>query len=428
MRSLAIIIVGISLAACTQPELNRRYASLGSPSDVKVGEEPEASFYLTPLPVPPSKSQTITALSDQGQAAYIEALASQGLSPAQLRAALAQALAKPASINVNLLKQTRRLVVSVLKDANFEPGDRIHELRLTLTMGVPGQNGVPPRSNKAEFLNWNRLETQYQTVDLGSIKLEKGIESSAEISAVIPGVSEISNLGGSITGSRAVTEEQNLRQRYVALAGRIEPKMLTIYMEGVNGIDLVGTSTADVSLKIEGGYQQEVHSFSQAGGAAKLSRGTITGPRSTCPVYAQIGGSYVVRKILGAGHRTTPEGDDHVVYLKRDIVSNAPIKLMTPSFQSLAMVIDSSDSNHQIWVKRPNDPEFREALLVSLSSAIGLAEWISNRLLAGQPLQFSDGTRVALFDVQAVPPAQITLSPSDARRIAAVPVDDIIGC
>jgi len=378
-------LISFALSACTQAELNRRHAFLGK----HVGSPPTASISVFPLAVPPSAARQITSLSDRGQAAFINALAEDTNSATQLRGAVATALGTPIAVGRDSRRQNRRLVISVLKENGFEPGDRISDLRLKLTL---------KDKNTAQILGWNRFETQYETVTLGEISREQSLEREASVTAAPPGVSAITQLAGSIAAREAITEEQNLRQRRVTLGGRVEPDSLTLIMEGVTGIDLVGTASVDVNLAIKKSITEEVHSFSMVDGKPRMLVGVDRRPTNSCPIEAKVSGNYTVRKIL-SGARTIPEGDDTVEYINTEISSETPVTLATPSAPPVFRLVESANfKGEEIWTKGPSDSRSSQMNIRSNREAVALLNWIYQQVESGETRPSINGWTFRVVD------------------------------
>jgi hypothetical protein len=139
-RPLVPLALVVLVAACAHPE-DRRWASMtvGRP---KADEIPSVSVYA--FAPPKSDSRTgVRDLSDQGQAAFIDALAESPAGAAVLRKALVTPLEGEGGAGaVDWTRLARTIVISVRKGLKSDPGDRLMRTVVTIkprgVMGEPG--------------------------------------------------------------------------------------------------------------------------------------------------------------------------------------------------------------------------------------------------------------------------------------------------
>ncbi|MEN0021195.1 MAG: hypothetical protein AAF747_09960 [Planctomycetota bacterium] len=313
----AFAVACLMIVGCTQPQLTRRHRQLEVADQ---HELVEASLFVAPNP--PS-STLLPTLTERGQKAFIEAAASDdqlALNAEDFRKLLSRPIGVPSTTtDYRLVK--RRLVFTAAKawpvgTANaksrmlLEPGNRISRLR-----------HVVSNLSGAQFVAWDKFETPYETVELGTI-------NQKQTAAFTPKFSP--NLAGSVLGTAEVsgelrselTEDLALRDRIVTVAGTMQAKSASVFQEGAFGIDLEGSVIADVTIRLDAGETADIfqHGSLRTNGqpteAAKLSWSflPVSFPAAGSDVEACYSADYVFRQVSGRqGARTVNEGDDSVV-------------------------------------------------------------------------------------------------------------------
>jgi hypothetical protein len=336
-QNLILVIAVFSLTACGA-ELPRRYKSMSverqAPREVLV----RASALVMERPKS-DEEPAVLQLSAEGQASLISAIAQVESSVAGLYQNLAKGFKKqPATDVIDRSQITRRIVFSTQKtDLAGESADRISRLEFRLEFSPTSL------ADHLQFHQWNRFETEYGEVDLGKIGVKKGTEISAKLSPTFGGTLNAGEAG--ITASREVSEELNLRQRFIALTGILDINRAMLVQEGVVGIDLSGNTSIDLSIKfvpaeIDSDQIVKFDSF-------RTSKGLKTADEVSyrvIPIYipslnvvnklkngvlCQLSGNYVLRHVRKGGE-TIIEGDDVVVFFRGSLqVTPNPISLMS---------------------------------------------------------------------------------------------------
>ena len=227
----------------------------------------------------------------------------------------------------DLTRISRRLVFS-LDNRSPGPANRISEARIY----------VYPLDG-TRFVSWNRIENDYQTVDLGKLNLSQERSASAELGLALPVLSATPSVSAS-AGS-TLQEETLLRQRRTALTGALTPRQAMLLQQGGTGIDLTGNVTADFELAVPRGGDQTVFVASLPAVCEQqpsFDRQTLRYPaKSAVPGRDTLGPEtvlfgvelrYVLRDVL-RGHETLVEGDDSVVF--REGVSRVDTVAVIPS-------------------------------------------------------------------------------------------------
>lgn len=284
---------------------------------------------------PETGMETIFRLSPAAQAAFIKAVGEKtGEADAFLKALGSGFRREPEEYPViqrNVFY--RRMVVSVEKATQFSkggqgpekpgpgPADRISELLVKFT-GL--KNG--------RFLSWNRFETQYETIDLGSLAFEESYR--ADLEAGLAGFlrKELEKKSTSVEGraepglgyGREMREELSLRQRYIGFSGRLSDKNADLYLQGVTGIDLAGNFSID--FKIEVPVSSRPAKVFLPGRLMKDNQplspdeltwktGILHYPACAEEVACDLSCVYTVRAVLQKDE-TIVEGDDRVVFVQ----------------------------------------------------------------------------------------------------------------
>jgi hypothetical protein len=356
------------LTGCFHGGVSDRYRQLTQTE----GENPpergvDVSVFTTPASG--GGSPTIFNLGDTGQAAYIKALADKTQSDDALTAAVARPLAASSgnTLDRNFLRQQRTIVISVI-DRNFGPADRIDRLEATFEILGDDDNSGSSFNPDATFRSWNLFQTQYETVDLGTISSTTTTSLGANLSSDLPQIAEIIELGidGKLEASR--NEEAKLNRRYVKLGGNLTPSRLTVLQEGVTGIDLAGTSQIRVTLHLGPGRPVTVTQFTPKNGErpAALSDGQWVYPFNSCPVLARVSSKARLR-VVHDGASTIPEGDDVISY---DVIQ--------PEVMDAVEIFPANSSPDTYYLETSD-----EARLVALKPGIaGRANYVDMRFVS----------------------------------------------
>lgn len=193
----------------------------------------------------------ILQLSDHGQAAFVEAAVKD---PTKLASSLGQTFPSPApstasrtqvrttlilthSINPEA-RLTRKL--SHLEARRPSEADRIAALEIELEHTGP-----------VAFDGFNRFTTVYGEVALGEVTQTSSRTFNASLSPTLTGsVTGAATAGG--TSGSSTEEKVVLKERIVQVSGYLEKDKGVIVLEGGVGLDLVGNTSVDVVLELDG--------------------------------------------------------------------------------------------------------------------------------------------------------------------------------
>lgn len=372
MRAILAALAAAAVAsACVPPRVTpavtRRYAHR------QFGRDTAHSVTLTaftiPVPAAAASANGITTLAPEAQAEVVKAVAGHTSTPASLTEAIGLPIggAGGAAPFVDLTRVSRRLVFSV-ENRSLGPADRVSLARIS----------IHPQG-EAAFRGWNRIENRYEQVDLGKLNLTRGVTNTGEIGATVPFLSLAPKVSTSATSS--LVEDVALTQRYAALTGAMTEREAVLLQQGVTGIDLTGTVTADVDISLPRGADVTVRhvAIPRKDGAPDCSarpvfqRQVVRYPRTADSVWIAAGLEYLLRRVQ-RGDETITESDDSVVLeLGQDSVTKV---LAIPGEDLKYSVYQLKLGNEFVEIR--DEHEFASSLLQvpSFDEAFGLLGWL----------------------------------------------------
>jgi hypothetical protein len=259
MKKLSIppVLILLALASCSHfGHLTRRYSSMEiHRNNDTIKKYIAVDAYSIEKEPETQKPKTIFDLLPQGQQALINEISKKESSSNALITAITSNLTQQTKNLTNVYdysKCNKRIIVSI-RNKGHSPADRIPKINVTLDLG-----------SKVRILSCNKLTTEYQTLDLGKLNFKTTLNSeiSGNISADVGTEAAItgqdaslktsgkSNTGvtGKMSANRSFEEEVYLKQRMVVLNAAINNNILTLYQEGISGIDLTGNILADITI------------------------------------------------------------------------------------------------------------------------------------------------------------------------------------
>ena len=313
-RIVSPLLAGLLLASACAPLLGpraaKRYVRMAVHGDSVPTREDWVDVSVFSLPIPPaSTARDLFVLAGEGQAAYIEALAARAKEGASLPQAFAAPIQQdrlPAVRDLNLVK--RRMVFSIENRSN-NPADRLVSIRLHLF------------PDSVELLNWDKLATAYDVIDLGSLTFGQSATMEAGLGATLGPLAPTL----SASGTSSLQEQIPLRQRVVSLSGTLNSNRATLLQQSGNGRDLTGNIVVDLEMRLDSSESPKPVTFVTSPGESDnamdcakrpiFRQQTVLAPRrGGRPVKGRVVVEYVLRHVL-SGHETLHEGDDEVVYL-----------------------------------------------------------------------------------------------------------------
>jgi hypothetical protein len=311
-RGPALRVVAIAApllaAACANPVLSRRYEHVLDPAEptqerCRLLTTSGFAFELEE----PSTRLTIKDLSERGQQSLLEQLGRGEKAETVLKLAGEKLGAAADAEMITERSGWKRRIVLSLDHLQRGAADRLARARLKLQLD-PGQ---------LRFYSWNRLETAYASVDLSRISHVQRTQIGVAGQFGTPGASATPE----VRREDVTTEEQAIRQRYVALSGVLSEWEATILEEGVAGIDLTGNVVFDVEIRAIAPERRLVMVFANLRGTDRKPKppgevemkikSAYYSPGADEDLVATLSYDFVVRAVKWGG-RTLPEGDDWV--------------------------------------------------------------------------------------------------------------------
>jgi len=310
------LLILVTLSACATPELSKRYAKADF---AQLKTETDAKKYVTikvvsyPITTKPTQYKKIFDLSDHGQQAFINALKEKEIETDNFLSKLLSSLESKQSKNViDQTKFSRKLVLSIKNETDF-PANRIDTIKLTLTI---------KDSKKVKFSNWDKIVTNYQSIDIG--KLTLGKTSSFSFSPEITTEAGASAKFGTLSYERSLKEEVSIKDRSVT-SGTLTDEEAILFQKGAPGMDLSGNLIADVEFEVTDIAVKTLYKFDhlfKKDGSPETEHKNIN-IIETLALYPNLkedikGGlefDFVFREVK-SGQETFLEGDDSVVFQK----------------------------------------------------------------------------------------------------------------
>lgn len=385
---MLLVIGSVSLGACeSRTELMRRYQSVEGayPGNVETAGVDVGVFSIA---LPGGAPRGVLDLSDRAQEKFIE-IVGENASVRELGAALATPFRAPVPPSGDAGRIARRLVLSVI-DRDFGPADRLDRLELTIRLkndASPqgGNCGTGPGQEScldASFTGWTLFETRYDTVDLGKATAKQSTSLEGTIGLLPTQVAEITSLSITPKVSRDLSEELNVRRRYVTLAGELSPTKLRVLQQGVTGIDLVGTSQIDVTIDLGQREPGRRYRFTtDKAGTTSLTSYTQLQPQLVCDLEATLEGRYRIRSVgPKSGDDTSVEGDDRVRYLSKSFSRVEPVLLVSARDIGNPGFVILLSGGREMQVLRPSradhDANYEPLHFADLDEAVAFVQWL----------------------------------------------------
>ncbi len=289
---VCVVIAMITVGCGTNGHLTRRYKSLTLTEQNNLDHYMDVSVFITdPDPTPPTPKKTIFDLSPAAQKELIRQFSCFEKNASSVITDISKPLSASPKADIRFIDYTRipKRIVLTLKNKSHWPADRISKAEIHLCL-----------SKEVRLLSCNRLETAFQTVDLGKVNYSNSLSAEVTGNLGVGASSSVENgggnawkstrtrydgdnntyqqtdgsedgsstyykttdgstnsqgLNGKLSGSRSFSEEVLLRQRIVALNVSVENNTLSVLQESISGIDLTGNIIADIVF--DGQTQQQ---------------------------------------------------------------------------------------------------------------------------------------------------------------------------
>ena len=343
--------------------------------------------------------KTVFDLSPKGQAALISVLSEKDTSSTKFLEALQQPLSSKKKNVPQILdysKFEKRIIISV-RNNGIMPADRITKINISLDFG-----------DKAKILSCNNLVTDYRDIDLAKLNYSTSqsaelngntsISDTSESTDLSKADSDISNnttsnsgygVNAKLTANRSFSEEVLLKQRVVALNAAIYDNKLSLYQDGISGIDLTGNIIADVIFGVEDTKVEKVYSFSDLSkkGVAnnpkdiRVNEKLLILPNLTTDISASITFEAHYREVH-KNHETITESDDKIRIYYGEVSNDSeeiiiPRKLMYPKLWKLSF--SDLQVKLPIQIKAPAAIGPGDLIFNSFEEAENFALWLKSK-------------------------------------------------
>ncbi|HEX7943019.1 MAG TPA: hypothetical protein VF495_00045, partial [Phenylobacterium sp.] len=326
----------------------------------------------------PSPGVAITALSDRGQAALIQATG--GKPPIKLKPAKSGDVPRVLATT----SVTRSLVVSFRPKGFLAPGDRIDAISVALQVD-------PRQAADWRITSWTQATNGKETLELGKSTRERSEKFTAETGLKIGKPLVDTSIG--FESSRSSSEEASLKDTTVFDAAVDENGVAWLEETAAWRESLAHNLTMDAVISVQGatGVLTLVETSDlatvDATGARKpakpddvlLSELTLVRPADEHrPVCGTANLSYRVRHVI-AGAATFTESDDEVTFAQG--TASANYVLAPPSLEPVyGILLGTVPVSYQIKGK----PMAAGLNLASLDEAFALLDWLRTASPKGQ--------------------------------------------
>ncbi|MBK9513137.1 MAG: hypothetical protein IPO05_05795 [Flavobacteriales bacterium] len=179
----------------------------------------------------PPSTKDVTNLAEDGQQAYVQAMAEHAKSAEELAGHMALPFKRGSAATILDMTTFKKKIVFSIVHHSSDPADRIAELKIRLAL---------TNDSMYEFLTWDKIVTQYSTVELGTIAL-----SGTNTFSVAPTIDLSGDILGSTVGTfnktAALTESANLAKRFIEVSGSLSNGQAWLNLNGMPGRDLAVT-------------------------------------------------------------------------------------------------------------------------------------------------------------------------------------------
>lgn len=360
-----LIIASLLSAGCSQKFL-QRYAKLDKvpPKNDTVINGP--AVYASARDIPAPGQPNPFALTDHGQAAYFAALGAKTNTMKDFQANLfpdmTDYIKAPSSIDDRVF--TKRLLLTVLNHTPYE-ADRITKVSIRIFLNTNVSN--------LKIETFDKITTQYQTVDLGTVNQADALSATASASYGLTGPSTsvaggsnsttTNNADGSVvtttpvtttgtatgptygigvngTASRTTTSQVDYQNRFIALTGYFKNDSLVFDEESQMGLNLTGNIVSDIKFKFTDKGTTKTMTYAVGN---LMNDAAVNTPDKikikAVPVYEasladklELPVSYeiTVRHVRNdKGRQTIPESDDEIAYYTIVGTTKANMTLVT---------------------------------------------------------------------------------------------------
>jgi hypothetical protein len=374
----AFCLVFCIISGCAHTELTRRYKSKNFAAAPPGKEQTYVQVSAFVMKTPPPPQQTLLSqLHSEGQAALISKLAEKVNTPDELYQALAASEKGPGGTEGIIDKTVfkKRIVFSVEKespgkgDDDLTPADRISALKVTLNF--------KDNKNIPVFADWNKFDTDWGTVDLGTLKRTQHTTAGGTLN-VGPAIDVKVPVSGTanISTEKSIDETINLRQRFIKMNGAIKKNRqeAVLLQESQVGLDLAGNFSVDFTIDITNQKRSGfviIGAFEKDGKPLKpddikIDFGSLIYPVSSKPVQCDLAGDYTIRHLrqlplYDRYDRELAEGLHRVVFVSGSSTGDKVELISSKELRTSIYEIHLKGQNRPLYLGRQVTSELKDS-------------------------------------------------------------------
>ncbi|WP_035643510.1 hypothetical protein [Flavobacterium sp. ASV13] len=390
-KSILIFSAILFLSSCKAPKILKYQKSIKDTTiNITTKEDAGSLLQISAFVLDPStlSNKTITDLSDKGQAALIEALSSKSTTAKELMSSIALPIKESVSGNIKGSKLWKKQIVLNVLKTDDEKANRIEQI--LFTMDIP-QNLI----DKVEFVNWNKIVTETQIIDLG--KITSGNSTTLSFSPEITMAGTIQGKApGSVSNTKTFNQERSFSSRLAGLnASLVSGSKFQVLRKGIANEDISGNIVVEITLKSKFVKEVPIYEFSGFyNGTSIVTDQSKIGMIKNTLVRPDFGDSNInipidltykfrFRKV-NHGINTEPEYDDCITYIGGEITEKSKFKIFDKEESEKTKTWEISDGFNYLHVSKTGLLE--QLIFDSPVSAGQLLSWIKQT----QNLKVSD--------------------------------------
>lgn len=338
--------------------------------------KPYVNIYTYAAPKKDSAPITILNLSDNGQAAFIQAITKKNAKSENINSILSDKSVSSYYSGLTNKKKYNRfdrtLVATVTKGLNAKPGDRL----MWTSIHIEPKN--------FEFDGYTILATDNEVLNILDLESETNSSVQAEISAPTkPSAGITANYGNKYTTSANVTEQ------YVKNSVDIVPNFLRIYRESARNLDVAGNTLINFTAVIKDPSKTNAPKELRVLSGSNLilykdSKILLPNDASIditldisppyCPLIAKVCMIYQLRTII-SNQESYIEGDQEIK-IEKDSICKEDVNIMTANeIQPNTWQIKDKESETPVYATTFNN-ESLDLVFQDFETAYYFAEWM----------------------------------------------------
>jgi len=335
--------------------------------------------------------KNIFDLSERGQKELIKAMSKNSSENEGLTNKIASSIKKVAPPKKVIDKTTfdRTIVFSVENKRKILGVNRIQRVEINISPTTTGQ---------FEFVSWDKIASEYSSIDLGKIT-----SSDTSTFSISPELTLSGTLQGKVAAgfskSSTLSQEKNLNQRSVNLSGSLSSNKVKVIREGGEFLDLEGNTILNLKIKLETGAEHDFTIFKNLNTAKKIPEVNFTTVKypiiSKDGIQANLNYEYVYREVLSSDTdnfnidtSTNIEGDDNTTFIINEEQAGKPFIILRKEDFEISNLYFYSENNDAItlYLKDTNLSEkygYVHVNLRSFEEALELMKWLIKSVKSG---------------------------------------------